>query len=635
MKAKTLHLEDLEALIQASPRTGNNVLGNQRIITNPTNAMGILRHDLISTMGLDHTKAFLLRYGWNCGVSDGARIKEMQWASEKDILLAGPKMYMIHGYAYTEPQITRYDFENGKLHFEGILKNSYEAEQHIRLFGLSDIPVCYNLVGYASGYLSEIMGKQVIAKEVECEGKGDDHCRWVCKTAEEWDEEPAQEIAYFESLNISDELTKMYDTMKKERDNLQAAIHIHNKLMERFLKGCHIQSFADVIYQITNIPVLIEDEQFNQIAAAGMDSQEAMLYSRSLKHWFGECMNEEKNRKRRELTENNQTVEVVLSYENRRLISPINLGHSIRGYCSFINSSFKEVDSLILKQLAVTCALYLFNERTIFETEQRLKGSFLEDILNKRISTEEILKKANYIDVNLGMDYHLLVLEKMSQDYPVKESIETSNNNVIPFISKYFKDRDINLLLTQQSQRIVALFPTDVLSKNFIKVETFLRKFLNYLNEKFPDCQYKIGVSSKSNRIEDAPNLFDESLAAANLGNPQKDVVFFDDLGIVGVLFQSGKLDNIRNFCNRMLGKLFEYDRQKKTELTKTLFYYIKNGFNLYQAAREMNMSIGGMRYRLQKLNEILEVDINDPQNSYQIFLALQSSIVLGELDIL
>lgn len=634
MKAKRLHLEDLEAIIQASQLTGNNVLGNQRIITNPTNAMGILRHDLISTMGLDRTKAFLLRYGWNCGVSDGLRIKELDWDSEKDILWAGPKMYMIHGYAYTEPQITQSDFENGKLHFEGILKNSYEAEQHMKLFGLSDFPVCYNLVGYASGYLSEVMGKQVIAKEVECEGKGDEHCRWVCKTAEEWDEEPVQEIAYFESLNISDELTNMYDTMKKERDNLQAAIHIHNKLMEKFLNGSHLQSFADVTYQITNVPVLIEDEEFNQIAAAGMNAQEAKLYSRSLKHWIKECNNEEKDKKRRELTEKNQTVEVVLSYENRRLIAPINLGHSIRGYCSFINTSFKEVDSLILKQLAVTCALYLFNERTIFETEQRLKGSFLEDILNQRISSKEILKKANYIGVDIGIHYHLLILEKMSPDYPVKESIEISNNNVIPFISKYFKDRDINLLLTQQSQRIVALLPTDVLSKNYIKVEVFLRKFLNHLNEKFPYCFFKIGVSSKSNSIEDAPNLFDESLAAANLGNHQKDIVFFDDLGIVGVLFQSGKLDNIRNFCNKMLGKLYEYDRHKKTELTKTLFYYIKNGFNLYQAAREMNMSIGGMRYRLQKLNEILEVDINDPQTSYQLFLALQSSVVLGEIDI-
>lgn len=630
-----MHLDDLEALIQASQLTGNNVLGNQRIITNPTNAMGILRHDLISTIGLDRTKAFILRYGWNCGVSDGLRIKELDWASEKEILWAGPKMYMIHGYAYTEPQITRSDFENGKLHFEGILKNSYEAEQHIRLFGLSDFPVCYNLVGYASGYLSMVMGRQVIAKEVECEGKGDEHCRWVCKTAEEWDEEPIQEIAYFETLNISDELTKMYDTMKIERDNLQAAIQIHNKLMEKFLNGSHLNSFADVTNQVTNIPVIIEDEEFNPIASAGLDSQEANLYSRSFKHWMSQQGDIGKKSKIIDLTEKNQTVEIVLSYENKRLITPINLGQSVRGYCSFINSSFKEVDSLILKQLAVTCALYLFNVRTIFETEQRLKGSFLEDILNQRLSTQEIYKKANYLGVDLGQNYHLLVLEKLPKSNSGKENIEISEENLIPSISKYFKDRDINLLLTQQSHRIVALFPIDRISRNFIKVDKFLGTFLNFLNDKFPKCKFKLGVSSKSNDIKDAPTLYDESLAASNLANYQKDIAFFDDLGIVGVLFQSGKLDNIRTFCNKTLGNLLEYDRCKKSELTKTLFFYIKNGFNLYQAAREMNMSIGGMRYRLQKLQEILEVDINDPQTSFQIFLALQSSIVLGDIDIM
>ena len=65
---------------------------------------------------------------------------------------------------YTEPLITKFDFETELRFFEGILKNSYEAEQHIKLFGLSDFPV-YNLVGYASGYLSMVMGNKSLRKK--------------------------------------------------------------------------------------------------------------------------------------------------------------------------------------------------------------------------------------------------------------------------------------------------------------------------------------------------------------------------------------------------------------------------------------------------------------------------------------
>lgn len=142
-----------------------------------------------------------------------------------------------------------------------------------------------------------------------------------------------------------------------------------------------------------------------------------------------------------------------------------------------------------------------------------------------------------------------------------------------------------------------------------------------------------MGISSKSSSTEDASNLYNEALASSNLASHQKETVFFGDLGFVGILFQLGKLDSIRGFCNKILGKVFEYDRCKNTELTKTLFYYLKHG-NLYLAASEMNMSIGGMRYRLQKLTEILDVDINDPEISSQMLLALQSSIVLGDIHI-
>ena len=84
----------------------------------------------------------------------------------------------------------------------------------------------------------------------------------------------------------------------------------------------------------------------------------------------------------------------------------------------------------------------------------------------------------------------------------------------------------------------------------------------------------------------------------------------------------------------KMLSKLLEYDRGKESELTKTLYYYIKSGQNIGKTAKIMNLSIGGLRYRVKKIGEILEADIHDLQTSYQLFLALQSGIILGDLKI-
>lgn len=157
-----LKAEDLaiEKMLRFSMQEGKVYVNDQRVIMIPGLALGTLRCDLIKNLGMERTKGFLIRYGWNCGVSDALKVKKMKFDSEKEILWAGPKMHTIHGHVYVEPFITEYDFQRGRLHFEGNWYHSYEASEHLRLFGKSEEPICHTLVGYASGYLTTIMGKK-------------------------------------------------------------------------------------------------------------------------------------------------------------------------------------------------------------------------------------------------------------------------------------------------------------------------------------------------------------------------------------------------------------------------------------------------------------------------------------------
>src|SRR5689334_22023679 len=135
------------------------------MINIPSSAFGSLRKELINTLGIERAKGFLLRYGWDCGVTDSLQIKDIKWEDPKDILLEGPKMHMENSRIQIEPTVCEVDFDEGTLHFEGMWKNSHEAIEHIKLFGYSTEPVCHSLVGCASGYLSMAMGKKVIAIE--------------------------------------------------------------------------------------------------------------------------------------------------------------------------------------------------------------------------------------------------------------------------------------------------------------------------------------------------------------------------------------------------------------------------------------------------------------------------------------
>lgn len=118
------------------------------------------------------------------------------------------------------------------------------------------------------------------------------------------------------------------------------------------------------------------------------------------------------------------------------------------------------------------------------------------------------------------------------------------------------------------------------------------------------------------------------------IAGQNQHIVFFDSLGIVGILFQTRNQDGLHRFAHKTLGSLLKEDKPKNMELTKTLYHYINNACNVNKTARALNFSASGLRYRLQRLSEILKVDINESAVMHQIYLALQSLIVLGELEI-
>ena len=278
-------LNDLN-ISKSAPFTYQSI--DQRMITIPSSALGTLRQELIETLGIERAKVFLLRYGWNCGASDGANMKELKWDNDLDLLLAGPKMHSLHGHVQVETLISQLDIQKGTVHFEGNWFQSYEAEEHLKLFGTSEQPACHTLVGYASGYLSTIMGKKVITKETECIATGDEHCHWICKTVEEWNEDDniEKELMYYEAQHISDELNETYEKLRIERDRLSKTHQIHRKLVKEVLNETGLQSIANVLYQMVGIPVIIEDLQCNHYAVAGFSLQKAKSYSLEFEKWL-------------------------------------------------------------------------------------------------------------------------------------------------------------------------------------------------------------------------------------------------------------------------------------------------------------------------------------------------------------
>ncbi|MDF2790735.1 MAG: transcriptional regulator, partial [Neobacillus sp.] len=127
--------------------------------------------------------------------------------------------------------------------------------------------------------------------------------------------------------------------------------------------------------------------------------------------------------------------------------------------------------------------------------------------------------------------------------------------------------------------------------------------------------------------------LYNETLAALRTTNNRKNVYYFEDLGIESVLFQLQDDVLIERFVNQHIGRLLEAD-SSEFELIKTLYTYIDNGSSINNTAKELSMSISGLRYRLTKISEILNHDLNDTQYAFTLYLAINILKAKGKIEI-
>ena len=94
-------------------------------------------------------------------------------------------------------------------------------------------------------------------------------------------------------------------------------------------------------------------------------------------------------------------------------------------------------------------------------------------------------------------------------------------------------------------------------------------------SSKYPSHDFKFGISSSTARIEEASQLYDESTTALQIANHYQKVVFFEFLGIEGIMFQM-KNDRLQKFIKMKLGSLIEEDKHKGHGIDQNSFSLFK-----------------------------------------------------------
>lgn len=181
---------DFRTQLQFDFDAGITSFMDSRLVVFDANAIGLLRHQMIQTFGPEQARSFFLSLGYNNGYSDFMQMKTyFDLDSEMDLLASGPVIHTWEGIVNATPSEIRFDRETGEFFFTGVWTNSYEAEQHLFYNEPGSDPVCWSLMGYATGWCTAFFKSPLIAIEPHCMGKGDEACGWKIQPPGVWRDE--------------------------------------------------------------------------------------------------------------------------------------------------------------------------------------------------------------------------------------------------------------------------------------------------------------------------------------------------------------------------------------------------------------------------------------------------------------
>ena len=213
---------NLASVLDLRPDQGVIRLHQQRVVILSAAAMGLLKKELIDTLGLDTTRRLMLRFGYADGYHDAVSLRDRsQWTTPLEGLRAGVVLHRLEGIVRAEIASLEHDPDSGRFQEEVHWHDSYTAEQHVHHFGKSETPVCWSLAGYASGYASACLGQEIYFRETQCLAQGAARCAAVGKDAESWGDELETLRFDYQGGDLREEVERVREAVHKRLQEVE------------------------------------------------------------------------------------------------------------------------------------------------------------------------------------------------------------------------------------------------------------------------------------------------------------------------------------------------------------------------------------------------------------------------------
>ncbi|MFP3154237.1 helix-turn-helix domain-containing protein [Lachnospiraceae bacterium ZAX-1] len=244
---------------------------------------------------------------------------------------------------------------------------------------------------------------------------------------------------------------------------------------------------------------------------------------------------------------------------------------------------------------------------------------------------DKVLKEVMYLDYSEAFaakaqfygysSDHAYVATAVALD--ADQTDKNSMEQVIYDIKLYFEQFGKKVLYTQEESLLICMLPLEngqeyksYLRKNIQKVKNQLKEGKQITISIGIGCMFHDIIALKRSSMEAK-----EALKMLHTCHKNDDVRMYDEMGIYRILFRVQDKRELVRILQLTLGPLLEWDMEYENDLAGTLELYLLENCNLSKTAETLYVHRNTLKYRIQKIQEILNCDLNDVQTCFNLRL--------------
>ena len=280
------------------------------------------------------------------------------------------------------------------------------------------------------------------------------------------------------------------------------------------------------------------------------------------------------------------------------------------------NRKLRVGDGWLLSQLAPYVAYLLEREKITSRSASSLRNLFLRILSDRTADYLEMSQQLTRQDWEAEDEYFCLVLKVTYLD---KKSLTT--NLICDHIEKQYP---YSCSFSYQED-IVTFF-------NVTKAEKDLEGIAGEMKYFIRESFLKAGYSRVMRGHGNLRRQYVQACVALDVGSRTKPYLWihhFNGVAFPYLLEQATRRLPGHMICHEKLLALQRHDEQQNTEYMKTLRVYLDQHLNAMQTAKELFIHRSTFLYRMEKIKEILESRLDDPEE--MLYLAVSFRLLENE----